>query len=101
MHSFSTLSVLVVMCIQLIVEALISCMCHLVNFADDTELAGKISNDNDALCHVQIKNLMNWCDKNYFYLKVSKTEEMCIDFRKNQTCSKPVYIKEAVERVET
>ncbi|WP_419619893.1 alkylated DNA repair protein domain-containing protein, partial [Thiolapillus sp.] len=33
---------------------------------------------------------------------VSKTKEMCIDFRKNQRCPKPVYIKgEAVERVET
>ena len=29
-------------------------------------------------------------------------EEMCIDFRKNQRCPKPVYIKgEAVERVDT
>ena len=43
---------------------------------------------------------MNWCDKNYLYLNVSKTKEMCIDFRKNQRCPKPVYIKgKAVERV--
>ena len=35
-------------------------------------------------------------------LNVYKTKEMCIDFRKNQSCSKPVYIKgEAVDRVET
>ena len=45
---------------------------------------------------------VNWCDKNYLYLNVSKTKEVCIDFRKNQRCSKPVYIKgEAVERVDT
>ena len=38
----------------------------------------------------------------YLYLNVSKTKEMCIDFRKNKRCPKPVYIKgEAVERVET
>ena len=44
---------------------------------------------------------MNWCDKNYLYLNVSKTKKMCADFRKNQRCPKPVYIKgEAVERVE-
>ena len=62
----------------------------------------KISNDENALYHKQIENLVNWCDKNYLYLNVSKTKEMCIDFRKNQRCSKPVYIKEeAVERVET
>ena len=40
--------------------------------------------------------------KNGLYLNVSKTKEMCIDFRKNQRCSKPVYIKgKAVERVDT
>ena len=50
----------------------------------------------------QIENFVNWCDKNYLCLNVSKTKEMCIDFRKNQRCPKPVYIKgEAVERVDT
>ena len=50
----------------------------------------------------QIENFVNWCDKNYLYLNVSKMKEMCIDFRKNQRCPKPVYIKgEAVERVDT
>ena len=35
-------------------------------------------------------------------MNVSKTKEMCIAFRKNQSCPKPVYIKgEAVERVVT
>ena len=77
-------------------------LCPLVKFADDTELVGQISNDEDALYHKQIENVVNWCDKNYLYLNVSKTKEMCIDFRKNQRCPKPVYIKgEAVERVDT
>ena len=31
-----------------------------VKFADDTELVGKISNDNDALYHKQIGNFVNW-----------------------------------------
>ena len=52
--------------------------------------------------HKQIGNFVNWCDKHYLYLNVSKTKEMCIDFRKNQRCPKPVYIKgEAAERVDT
>ena len=52
--------------------------------------------------HKQIENFVNWCDKNYLYLNVFKTKEMCIDFRKNQRCPKPVYIKgEAVERIDT
>ena len=59
-------------------------MSHVVKFADDTELVGKSN------------------DKNYLYLNVSETKELCIDFRKNQRRPKPVYIKgEAVERVDT
>ena len=57
-----------------------------------TELVGEISNDEDTLFHKQIENFVNWCDKNYLYLNVSKTKEMCIDFRKNKRCPKPVYI---------
>ena len=62
----------------------------------------KISNDEDALYHMQTENFVNWCDKNYLYLNFSNTKQMFIDFRKNQRCPKPVYIKgEAVERVDT
>ena len=73
-----------------------------VKFADDTELVGKISNDEDTIYHKQIEIFVNWCDKNYLYLSVSKPKEMCINFRENQRCPKPVYIKGgAVERVDT
>ena len=76
--------------------------CPVVKFADDIELVGKISNDKDAIYHKKIENVANWCDQNYLYLNVSKTKEICIHFRKNQRCPKPVYIKgEAVERVDT
>ena len=75
--------------------------CPPVKFADDTELVGKISDDEDATYHKQTENFVNWCDKNYLYLNVFKTKEMCIDFRKNQRCPKPVYIKGEVDRVET
>ena len=76
--------------------------CPLVKFADDTKLFGKISDDEDAVYHKQIENFVNRCDTNYLYFNVSKTKEMCINFRKNQRCPKPVYIKgEAVERVDT
>ena len=34
----------------------------------------------------QIKNFVDWCDKNDLYLNVSKMKEMCIDFRKSQRC---------------
>ena len=51
---------------------------------------------------MQTENFVNWCDKKYLCLMFPKRREMCIDFRKNQRCPKPVYIKvEAVERVDT
>ena len=34
----------------------------------------KISYDEDAIYHKQIENFVNWCDKNYLYLNVSKTK---------------------------
>ena len=74
--------------------------CPPVKFVDDTELVG--CNDEDAIYHKQFENFVNWCDRNYWYLNVSKTKEMCLDFRKNQRRPKPVYIKgEAVEGVST
>ena len=48
----------------------------LETFADDTVLAGKISNDEDALYHKQIEYFVNWCDKNYLYLNVSKIRDV-------------------------
>ena len=41
--------------------------CPLVKFANDTELIGKINNDEGALYHKQIENFVNWCDENYLY----------------------------------
>ena len=48
--------------------------CPVVKFADDTELVGEISDDENALYHKQIENFVNCCDKNYLYLNVSKTK---------------------------
>ena len=62
--------------------------------ADDTELAGKIIDDEDTLYHKQIKNIVNWCDKNDLYLTVSTTKEICTDFGENQRSPKPVSLKE-------
>ena len=73
----------------------------LVKFVDDTELVGKLVMIKMHYTTSRLKTV-NWCDKNYLYLNVSKTKKMCIDFRKNQRCPKPVYVKgEAVERVDT
>ena len=50
--------------------------CPPVKFADDTELVGKISNDEDAIYHKQIENFVNLCGKNYLYLNVPETKDV-------------------------
>ena len=60
--------------------------CPLVKFADDTALVGNISNDEDAIYHKQVEDFVNWCDKNYLYLNVSRTKEMCINHRIIEMC---------------
>ena len=52
--------------------------CPLVKFADDTELVGKTSNDEDALYHKQTENFVNWCDKNYLHLNVPKQKRCAL-----------------------
>ena len=58
-------------------------MSPLLKFADDTELVGKISNDEDALYHKQMENFVKWCDKKLLVFECFQKKEMCIDFRKN------------------
>ena len=71
--------------------------CPPVKFADDTELVGKISNDEDALYHKQTENFVNWCDTKLLVSECFQNEgDTCaLMFRKNQRCPKG----EAVERV--
>ena len=47
-----------------------------MKFVDDTELIGKIGNDEEALYHKQIENFANWYDKNYLYFNVSRTKQV-------------------------
>ena len=47
-----------------------------MEFADGTELVGKFRNDEDALYHKQTENIVNWCDKNYLHMNVSKTRDL-------------------------
>ena len=68
----------------------------MIKFADDSETTRKIKNDDDCVHWGDTQFLFNWCDDSYLYLNVSKTKDMCIDFRKNRTDPKPVWIKRNV-----
>ena len=74
-----------------------------VIYADDTVLTGLITNDDEQAYLQEIKDFVDWCDKNYLELNVTKTKEMIIDFRKNINNPKnPVIIKgKAVDIVGT
>ncbi|KAK2175131.1 hypothetical protein NP493_746g02031 [Ridgeia piscesae] len=44
----------------------------------------------------------SWCSNNFLHLIVSKTKEMCIDFRRNRTVISPIVINgEPVEKVDS
>ena len=67
-------------------------MCPLIKFADDTILAGLIDRDNDYAFKRQLESFVEYCNKNFLELNVSKTKEMLIDFRKNTVAPDPVLI---------
>lgn len=74
---------------------------YLVKFSDDTALLsllqGAQSGHGSAL-----SQFVNWCDDNFLDLNVTKTKELIIDFRKNQSTPEASIIHgENVEIVET
>jgi hypothetical protein len=83
-----------------------SCRCsregsHLVKFSDDaallTLLQGEGNSHGDSL-----SDFVGWCDCNFLELNVSKTKEMCVDFRKTKVDETASLIHdEPVEIVDT
>ena len=65
---------------------------HVFKFADDTTVSGLISDNNENNYRREIDDIVSWCDTNNLFLNVSKTKELIIDFRRNQTNIEPVTI---------
>lgn len=55
----------------------------ILNYADDTVIAGKITNIMDHKYIAQVKKFVEWGKVNYLTLNVKKTKEMMVDFRTN------------------
>ena len=70
-------------------------------FADDTVLAGFLTGpDSEVAYDKAIQDLISWCDNNYLHLNTSKTKELIIDFRRQQTLKQPKRIKlQSIEQV--
>ena len=76
--------------------------CLLIEFADDTAMAGLIGKDDESEFRSQVDNFVDYCDRNYLELNVSKTKEMIVDFRRPSKSPPPILIKNVeVERGST
>ena len=74
----------------------------MIKYADDSIQASLSSNDDHNNYFNEIRNFVQYCDRNYLELNVSKTKEMIIDFRKNTQQTQPIIIKEQeIEQVKT
>lgn len=72
----------------------------LIKFADDTTIAGLISNNSEAPYREVVQTLAVWCSDNHLNLNTRKTKEIIIDFWKSRTTPHSVLsINGEVERV--
>lgn len=65
--------------------------CSIIKYADDTVISGYLSCDAGSYFSL-IHQFVEWCDRHYLLLNVSKTKEMIIDFRKNEGDHVPLVI---------
>ena len=62
-----------------------------VRFSDDTAMLALL-NDFASYQSSSVVRFSSWCSKKFLHLNVSKTKEMCIDFRRNRTVISPIFI---------
>eukprot|EP00061_Rhincodon_typus_P012621 g38470.t1 len=71
-------------------------------FADETTVAGQITNSDESKYRRQLESLVMWCNENNLFLNVGKTKELIIDFRKKGGEHVPIYINGTeIERVKS
>ncbi|TWW53209.1 hypothetical protein D4764_0188360 [Takifugu flavidus] len=73
---------------------------HIIMFADNTNVVGLITNNNEAAYRCEVSQMVQWCKYNNLFLNIEKTKEMVIDFRRRPPQYPPLTINgAAVERV--
>ena len=72
-----------------------------MRISDDTTIQGMIINADESAYREEVQRVVDWCTNNDLELKVAKTKEMIIDFRKNKTAMTPFAIREQVVLVES
>ena len=74
-----------------------------VRFSDDTAMLALLNDFASYQSYLSsVVHFSSWCSKTILYMNVSKTKEMCINFRRNRTVISPIVIKgEPVEQVDS
>jgi hypothetical protein len=74
----------------------------IIKFADDTTIVGLITNNDETAYREEVRALGEWWQENNHSLNVNKTNELIVDFRKQQREHAPIHIDgTAVEKVES
>ena len=71
-----------------------------MRFSDDTAMLALLSDFASYQTYVSsVVRFSSWCSNNFLHLNVSKTKEMCIDYRRNRTVNGSIVINgEPVEQ---
>ncbi|KAK2177640.1 hypothetical protein NP493_588g01017 [Ridgeia piscesae] len=74
-----------------------------VRFSGDTAMLAPFSDFASYQSYLSsVVRFSSWCSANFLHLNVSKTKEICIDFRRNRTVISPIAINgEPVEQVDS
>ncbi|KAI4883500.1 hypothetical protein NFI96_024962 [Prochilodus magdalenae] len=68
-------------------------LCHMQKFSDDTEIVGCVRNGQEREYRSLVEDFVEWCTTNHLKLNITKTKEMCIDFRRFRPSQQPISIK--------
>ena len=64
----------------------------IIKFANDTTVAGLITDNYETAYREEVRDLAGWCQNNNLSLNVTKTMEMIVYYRKKRTEHTPILI---------
>jgi hypothetical protein len=68
----------------------------ILKFVDDTTVLGLITDNDETAYGEEVRDLAVWCQDNNLSLKVTKTKEMIVDYRKRRAEPAPIHTEGAV-----
>ncbi len=64
----------------------------IAKFADDTMMIGLITDNDETAYREEVSTLAKWCQENHLSLKIDKTKELVVDFRRQSREHTPIII---------